>query len=81
VLQISAGHFFLAKVLLGRAVAQVVSHWLPTAAAPVRVRAEHVGFVVDKEGLGQVFYEYFGFPCQSSLHQFLHQHNHPRLVQ
>jgi hypothetical protein len=30
--------------------------------------AEHVGFVVDKVGLGQVFSEYFGFPCQSSFH-------------
>jgi hypothetical protein len=28
-----------------------------------------VGFVVDKVALGQVFSEYFGFPCQSSFHQ------------
>jgi hypothetical protein len=41
--------------LLGRAIAQAVSRWLPTAAARVLVRAEHVGFVVDKEALGQVF--------------------------
>jgi hypothetical protein len=26
-------------------------------------------FVVDKVALGQVFSEYFGFPCQSSFHQ------------
>jgi hypothetical protein len=26
---------------------------------------QHVGFVVDKAALGQVFSEYFGFPCQS----------------
>jgi hypothetical protein len=26
-----------------------------------------VGFVVDKVALGQVFPEYFGFPCQSSI--------------
>jgi hypothetical protein len=25
-----------------------------------------MGFVVDKEALGQVFSEYFGFPCQFS---------------
>jgi hypothetical protein len=31
-------------------------------AARVRVRAEHVGFVVDKAALEQVFSEYFGFP-------------------
>jgi hypothetical protein len=28
-----------------------------------------MGFVVDKAVLGQVFSEYFGFPCQS-FHQF-----------
>jgi hypothetical protein len=35
-----------------------------------------VGCVVDKVALGQVFSEYFGFPCQSSFHQFLHNHPH-----
>jgi hypothetical protein len=59
----------------GRAVALAVSHWLPTAAARVRARSGHVGFVVDKVALGQVFSEYFGFLCQSSLHQILHPHN------
>jgi hypothetical protein len=38
-------------------------------------------FVVDKVALGQVFSEYFGFPCQSSFHQFLLHHNHPGLAQ
>jgi hypothetical protein len=38
--------------------------------------SSHVGFVVDKVALGQVFSEYFGFPCQSSFHQFLHNHHH-----
>jgi hypothetical protein len=28
-----------------------------------------MGFVVDEVALGQVFSEYFGFPCQSSFHQ------------
>jgi hypothetical protein len=42
---------------------------------------EHGAFVVDKAALGQVFSEYFGFPCQSSFHQFLHHHNYPGLVQ
>jgi hypothetical protein len=36
----------------------------------------HVGFVVDKVVLGQVFSEYFGFPCQSSFHQYFHNHHH-----
>jgi hypothetical protein len=35
-----------------------------------------VGFVVDKEALGQVFSEYFGFPCQSSFYELLHNHHH-----
>jgi hypothetical protein len=35
-----------------------------------------VGFVVDKVALGQVFSEYFGFTCQSSFHQLLHNHPH-----
>jgi hypothetical protein len=65
----------------GSAVAEAVIRWLPTAAARVRVRAEHVGFVVDKAELGQVFSEYFCLPCQSSFHQFLHHHNHPGLAQ
>jgi hypothetical protein len=35
-----------------------------------------VGFVVDKVVLGQVFSEYYGFPCQSSFHQLLHNQPH-----
>jgi hypothetical protein len=35
-----------------------------------------VGFVVDKVALGQVFSEYFSFPCQSSFHQLLHNQPH-----
>jgi hypothetical protein len=63
----------------GRAVAQAVSRWLPTAAARVRVRAAY-GVCGGQSALGQVFSEYFGFPCQSSFHQFLHHHNHPGLA-
>jgi hypothetical protein len=39
-----------------------------------------VRFVVDKVASGQVFSEYFGFPCHS-FHQTLHPHNHPGQVQ
>jgi hypothetical protein len=35
-----------------------------------------VGFVVDKVALGQVFCEYFGFPCQFSFHRLLHNYHH-----
>jgi hypothetical protein len=64
-----------------RTIAQEVSRWFPTAAARVRVQSGHVGFVVDKVALGQVFSEYFGFPCQSLFHQILHPHNHQVQVQ
>jgi hypothetical protein len=40
-----------------------------------------VGYVVDKVALGQVFSEYFGFPCQSLFHKIFHPHNHPGQVQ
>jgi hypothetical protein len=33
---------------LGRAIAQAVGRWLPTAAARVRARSGYVAFVVDK---------------------------------
>jgi hypothetical protein len=64
----------------GHAVAQAGSPWLPTTVARVCIQAEHVGFVVDKAALGQVF-KYFSFPCQSSFDQFLHHHFHPGLAQ
>jgi hypothetical protein len=36
-----------------------------------------VGFVVEQSGAGQVFSEFFGFPCnRRSLHQLLHNHPH-----
>jgi hypothetical protein len=35
-----------------------------------------VVFVVDKVALGQVFSEYFRFPCQFSFHRLLHNHHH-----
>jgi hypothetical protein len=50
------------NLVIGRATAQAVSRWLPTAAARVRARVWQVGFVVDKMALGQVFSEYYGFP-------------------
>jgi hypothetical protein len=62
----------------GRAVAQAVSRWLPNAA----VRGSKPDVVMsdlwwDKVALGQVFSEFFGFPCnRRSLHQLLHNHPH-----
>jgi hypothetical protein len=60
----------------GRAIAQAVSRWLPTASARVRARVWSCGIWGGHGEVGQVFSEYFGFPCQSSFHQFLHNHHH-----
>jgi hypothetical protein len=49
----------------GRAIAEAVSHWLPTAVVQVRAWVWQVGFAVNKVASGQVFSEYFGFPCQN----------------
>jgi hypothetical protein len=38
-------------------------------------RSGYEGFMVDKVALGQVFSEYFGFPCQSAFHRLLHNHH------
>jgi hypothetical protein len=35
-------------------------------------RSGHVGFVVEKVALGQVFSENFGCPCKFSFYQLLH---------
>jgi hypothetical protein len=52
----------------GRVIAEEVSRWLPIAAARVRAPVWQVGFVVDKVASGQVFSEYFGFPCKKTIH-------------
>jgi hypothetical protein len=39
-------------------------------------KSGHVGLVMDKVALRQVFSEYFGFPRQFSFHRLLHIHHH-----
>jgi hypothetical protein len=39
--------------------------------------SSHVGFVVVKVALGQMYSEYFCFPCHSSFHQFSPQSPSP----
>jgi hypothetical protein len=56
-------------------VTEAVSRRLPTAVARIKPRSGHVGFVVHKVALGQVFSEYFSFPCQA-FHRLLHTHHH-----
>jgi hypothetical protein len=72
--------YSLLTFYIGRAIAQAVSRWLPSRQPGIAPGSGQVGFVEDKVALGQVFPEYFGFPCQSSIHQFLHPHNHPGQV-
>jgi hypothetical protein len=60
--------FFAHIPSAGRAIAQAA-----------RVRS--CGICGGQSGAGQVFSEYFCFPCQSSDHQILHHHNHPGQVQ
>jgi hypothetical protein len=52
----------------GRAIAEAVSRWLSTSAAPVRTPVGQLGFLVDKVAAGQGFSEYFGFPYQKPVH-------------
>jgi hypothetical protein len=56
---------------LGRAMAQTVSLWLPTAATRVRDRMEKVGFVVDKVtlGTGAGFLRVLRFPLSNIIPQ------------
>ena len=54
----------------GRAMTQAVSRRPLTAEATGSILGQvHVGFVVDKMALGQVFYEYFGFPVSVLFHR------------
>jgi hypothetical protein len=47
----------------GRAVAQLLDAGFPLR-RPGFAYGQNVGFVVDKAALGQLFSEYFGYPCQ-----------------
>jgi hypothetical protein len=60
--------FVLEPVLMpGRVIGQAVSRWFNTARSRFEPGSGHVGFLMDKVELGQVFSEYFGFHCQSSF--------------
>jgi hypothetical protein len=72
----------MCTLLLGRAVLKL--RRLAAGLSPLRpgfnLGSDHVGFVVNKVALWQVFSEYFGFPCQFSFRRLLHTHL-PELVQ
>jgi hypothetical protein len=56
----------------GRTIAQAFLQWRPG----FEPRSGHLRFVVDIVALGQVFSEYFDFPCQFSFHQLLQNLHH-----
>jgi hypothetical protein len=66
------GKYVIPSTLSGCAIAQAVGCWLPTTAALFESRSGHVGFVLDRVALGQVFSENFSFLCQFSFHWLLH---------
>jgi hypothetical protein len=54
--------------------AQAVSRWPLTAEARVRARVNQCGICGGQRGTGQVFSEYFGFPCKYIIPPSLHIH-------
>jgi hypothetical protein len=62
----------------GRAIAEAVSSWLPTAAARVQSRVWSSGICGGPSGVGAGFLRVLR--CHS-FHQILHPHNHPGQVQ
>jgi hypothetical protein len=66
---------------LGRVVTQAVSRWLPTAAARVRIRKEHVGVCGGQSGIGAGFLRVLRFPLPIIILPVSPLHNHLGLAQ
>jgi hypothetical protein len=75
--KIPGTHFYYR---LGRAIAEAVSRWLPTAAARVQSRVWSSGICGGQSWVGAGFLRVLRFPLPS-FHQILHPHNHPGQVQ
>jgi hypothetical protein len=69
----------ISKVMIGRAVTQAVSHWLPTASARVRVRAA-CGVCDGQSGTGAGFLRVSRFLLPIVIPPIFLHHNHPRLM-
>jgi hypothetical protein len=63
-------HYFL-KIIFGRAIAQAVSRWLPTAAVRGLRTGRHLGFCGGQIGAGAGFLRVLRFPLPNSFHQLL----------
>jgi hypothetical protein len=57
--------------------AQAVSRWPLTTEARVRARVNPCWICGGQSGTGQVFSEYFGFPCKYIIPPLLHIHLSP----
>jgi hypothetical protein len=64
------------RQIKARAVLKRLVAGFPPRRPGIEPGSVHVGFVVDKVALGQVFSKYFGFPCQFAFHRLLHNHHH-----
>jgi hypothetical protein len=56
---------------MGRAIAQTVSRWLPTAAVRGSGPGRHVGVCGGQSGAGAGFLRVLPFPLSNSFHQLL----------
>jgi hypothetical protein len=56
---------------IGRAIAQAVGRWLPTAAIRGSRPGRHVGFCGGQSGAGAGFLRVLRFPLPNSFHQLL----------
>jgi hypothetical protein len=61
----------LTAFIYGRAIAQAVSRWLPTAAVQGSRQGHHVGFCGGQSGAGAGFLQVLRFPLPNSFHQLL----------
>jgi hypothetical protein len=59
-----------------RTITQAVNRGFPPQLPVFEPRSSHMGFVVDKTALGEIFSEYFGFRYQFSFHRLLHIHHY-----
>jgi hypothetical protein len=67
---------FIYLFIYGLAIAKLLVAGFPPRLPGFEPWTRHVGYVVDKVALGQVFSDYFDFPCQFLFHRMLHIHHH-----
>jgi hypothetical protein len=66
---------------VGGAIAQAVSHWLPTAAVRGSKSGRHVGFCGGQSGAGAGFLPKFIPPIALKNHLHHHHHHHQSIIE